>query len=345
MALKFLDNSTYWNDTDPGQPGPYTLTNGCTVTANILGIPGNSGQALASNRITQRSTYNMNLRLAFGQPGAFSTSGVLHSTTDFTDQAGLALLNTGKWQFFRGNFFAPQAFIGPTSLIAAAMDNVTEYDVETKITIGAAGSIELRINGAVEIPPQVANTQSSALSTADAVFVGANTSGFSGGDIFVTHAIIMDDTGAALNGGFIGPVDVVLLPPTGDGFYTAWSPTGAATRWQAVQTANGDTSYISTNVVNDKNTFIQPGLPVGSTAVIATGVWVNARRDDAVARGFKVLLRDPSGPTDALGPIEFFAGANYEYFFQPFEVSPFTGITWTVSEVNQPVQFGVQLTT
>jgi len=343
MALKRVDNYHFWDDTLPGQPGTFTSTNGCTVAGNILNIPFNGGFAAYSNRLTQQSTYILNLRMAFENPVTYSSSGILHSTTDFADQCGLALINTGKWQFFRGNFFAPQAFIGPTSLIAAVMDGVTQYDVETKITIGNPGSIELRINGAVEIGPVVANTQSVASATADSVTIGANTSGFSGAPMHSIHDIIMDSTPGGLCDDFIGPVDVILLPPTGDGFYTDWSVTGAANRWQAVLTADGDTSYISDNVVGDKNTFTQPGLPAGSTAVIATGVWVNARRDDAVARSFKVLMRETVGPTDALGSINFFVGANYEYFFQPFEVSPFTGLQWTVSEVGV-TQFGVQLT-
>src|SRR5262249_48274501 len=272
MALKRVDNYHFWNDTLPGQPGTFTSTNGCTIAANILTVPFNGGFAAYSNRLTQQSTYILNLRLAFENPVTYSSSGVLHSTTDFADQAGLALFNTGKWQFFRGNFFSPQAFIGPTSLIAAVMDGVTQYDVETKITIGNPGSIELRINGAVEIGPVVANTQSVASATADSVTIGANTSGFSGAPMHSIHDIIMDSTPGGLCDDFIGPVDVVLLPPTGDGFYTDWSVTGAANRWQAVLTADGDTSYISDNVVGDKNTFTQPGLPAGSTAVIATGV-------------------------------------------------------------------------
>jgi len=153
----------------------------------------------------------------------------------------------------------------------------------------------------------------------------------------------MDGSGANLNGGFIGPVDVVLLPPTGDGFYTASYLTGAATRLQAAQTADGDTSYISASAVGTKNLFTHGNLPAGSTAVIATGIWCNAREDDAITRGFKVLLRN-TVPTDALGGTEFFVGPNYIYFFQPLEVSLFTGVAWTVPEVNT-VQYGVQVTT
>src|SRR5262245_45600384 len=98
MALKFVDNSSYWDDTLPGQPGVYTSTTGCSVAGSILSISGNAGTALFSNRLTQEATYIINSRLSFDQPGGFSTMSVLHATTDFADQGGLALFNTGKWQ-------------------------------------------------------------------------------------------------------------------------------------------------------------------------------------------------------------------------------------------------------
>ena len=135
MALKYVDNWHFWDDTLPGQPGTLTATNGCTIAANILQIPFNGGAAGFANRLTAQGTYIINQRLAFDAPVTYSSMSIVHSTPDFADQGGLALFNTGKWQFFRGNFFSPQAFIGPTSLIAAAMDGATQYDVETKYVI------------------------------------------------------------------------------------------------------------------------------------------------------------------------------------------------------------------
>ena len=153
----------------------------------------------------------------------------------------------------------------------------------------------------------------------------------------------MDSTGAAMNN-FIGPVDVTLLQPTGDGFYTAWTPNTGA-RWDAVNDSNPDedTTYISAAAVGTKNTFTHGTLPAASTAVKATCVWARGRRDDGTTRAFKVLLRNTT-PTDALGSVEHFVGANYIWFFQPYEVSPFTSAAFSVSEVNN-IEFGCQITT
>lgn len=345
MALKFLDNWQW--ETTANLPASLTSTGSATITANRLQVAFNSGSALASHRLTSQETYVINQRINIGALPSFGLQAfpaLLATGVNF--QCGLRTYVSGKLQFYRGQ---PQdAFdipIGPLSTIALEGDAVTFYDIEAKFVIGNPGTVECRVNGGVEIPPTAVNNQAAAVATADAIYLLFGESGSSGGPINFEHHIIMDGSGANLNGNFIGPVDVVLLPPTGDGFYTAWGLTGAATRWQAVETNDGDTSYIAASVVGTQNTFIQPGLPAGSTAVIATGVWVVAREDDAVTRGYKVLMRDPSGPTDALGATEFFVGPSYLYELQPFEVSPFTGIQWTVAEINQPVEFGVEVTT
>src|SRR5262249_36521652 len=153
------------------------------------------------------------------------------------------------------------------STIALSADNlVTFYDIEYKILIDSAvGTIEARVNGGAQIGPTTINTQNTASAFADAIVINNTNQGSSKctPKAHFTHIIAMDNTGAALNGNFIGPVDVIQIPPTGDGFYTAWNLTGAANRFTAVQTNDGDSSYISASVVGTKNTFTNPGLPAG----------------------------------------------------------------------------------
>jgi len=307
-----------------------------------------------SNALTSQATYVINVQVNFGQLGNQGSGGM--PSTDVTPimtlcqggslgpnvQTGLGLRSDGKLQFYRG-----ATLIGAVSPVALSADNlVTFYDIEYKIVVGNPGSIEARVDGGLQIGPTAINTQNTASAFADSIVI-ANTNQGSSNCVpkeRYNHIIAMDGTGAALNGNFIGPVDVVLLPPTGDGFYTAWALTGAANRFTAVQTNDGDTSYISASVVGTKNTFTNPGLPAGSTAVIATAVWAVAREDDAVTRGFKILMRN-TVPTDVLGGTEFFVGPSYNYFMQPYEVSPFTGVAWTVAEINAGIQYGVQVTT
>jgi len=351
MALKYVDNFEFWTTT----PGTFTSTSGASISGGVLSNSANGGFALISNNLTLQATYIINVRMNLGSPvspaGGINAVFNLHDTPGSAQQCGLAVAAaTNKLEFFRGSAFSGSPVIlGATSPLALVTDaSLTFYDIESKIVIdNSSGTIECRVNGGVQIGPTGSlDTQGTSNAQADACYIGANPSGGSGGPFRFQHAIVMDSTGSAGNS-FIGPVDVILLPPTGDGTYTEWGVTGGpGARWQAVDEVsdpNGDTDYISSGTVGQRNTFTHGSLAGSYTAVKAAAVWINAKRDDATTRAFKVLLRNAT-PTDNLGAVEHFVGSNYTYFFQPYEVNPFTAAAWTTTEINA-VQYGVQVTT
>jgi hypothetical protein len=297
------------------------------------------GGALVSNNITPQSTFILNGR--FNAAGAGNNIYTLYDNA--SPQCSLVMNGDAKLVFHRGSGYFAQ--IGIPSAQALVIDaQLTFYDLEAKFVIGNSGSVELRINGGVQIGPTTGDTQATGSNTANSMALSALISGSQSCNHTWDHFIVLDGSGAAAND-FIGAVDVTLLQPTGDGFYTAWSVTGVANRWDAVNDPDpdGDTTYISASVVGDKNTFTHGNLPAASTAVKVAAVWARAKRDDGVTRAFKVLLRNAT-PTDNLGSIEHFAGDNYIWFFQPYEINPFTSAAWTVSEINA-VEYGVQVTT
>lgn len=360
MAFKFIDNFQFWTTVANGTlTTSYASVGAITVSSGRLSSVGAvKGGALVSNNITSQPTYTINLRmnaqslsfgnggdLSDGPPSGFCPFVNLNDGGQFAGncQAGLGIRTDGKLQFYRGDKTA----IGGVSSTAIHTDvGITFYDIEYQITINdTTGAIEARINGGVEIGPTSGlDTKARSNASANSLTIW----GYNAVDntltpnMLIEHLLIMDSTGSAGNT-FLGPVDVDLLQPTGDGFYTDWSFTGAATRWQCVDDAdpNEDTDYIFTATVGNKNTFTHPNLPAGTTLVKGLCAWSRGRRDDAATRAFKTLLR--SSGTDNLGSVEFFMGDNYQWFFQPYEVSPFTSSAWTVSEVNG-LEFGVQVT-
>lgn len=339
MALKFVDPFSFWTTV----PGTFTSQAGCSISAGrlVMSSIGAAAGALISNQISSQPTFITNMRLNVSVLGAVRQ--LFAHTDGGTNQAGLSILADNKLQFFRT---ALGTNIGSASSVAIIVDSlVTFYDIETKITINdTTGTIEARVNGGVQITGTGLDTQN----TGNA-FSTSTQMGRTGGNDGVAytfnfeHLILMDGTGSAGND-FIGPVDVVALPPTSDGTYTEWA-VSAGNRFAAVDDAdpNGDTDYISSGTVGQRNTFNHGALAGSYTAVKAAAVWINARRDDATTRAFKVLLRNAT-PTDNLGGIEHFVGNTYTYFFQPYELNPFTAAAWTTTEINA-VQYGVQVTT
>jgi hypothetical protein len=354
MALKFVDNYQFWTTLASGTHTSFYGTGNSVASGRLrIGAAGIGGGSVISNRFTSQSTYIVNTRLniqslgngdPFGMPNGFTPFVSLMEGGSFQGnvQAGLAVRSDGKLQFYRST-----NSIGAVSSIALVADSlITFYDIEYKITINnITGTIEARVNGGVEIGPTSSlDTQNTSNAFADSVVLGGINSGSNTNipNTAYEHIVVMDSTGSAGND-FLGPIDVDLLAPTGDGTYTEWDFTGAPTRWQAVDDSDPDedSSYIFDNVVGQRNTFTHPSLPGGTTLVKAVVVWARGRRDDAVTRSFKVLLR--SSGTDNLGGIEQFLGDNYLWFLQPYEISPFSSSAWTVSEVNA-LEYGVQVT-
>lgn len=339
MALKYIDDYGFWTAT----PGTFQATSNSSISSGKLLTTWTGGWNRIANYLTAQSTYIFNVRMNISAtPGLGGRGGMfaLQDTPGGGIQAGLYLYNNGKMQFLRGgiNVASP---IGDVSTIAILVDaGVTYYDYELKIVIGNSGSIELRVNGGVQIGPTTVDTQQTANSTADAAYIVEPQNNVIGSR--VEHAILMDGSGGVADD-FIGPVDVQLLPPTGDGFYTAWNFTGAASRWEAVQSPpDGDTSYVYAASPGDQITFTHGSLPAGYTDVKMAAVWTYARRDDGTTRAFKTLLRNAT-PTDDLGSNEHFVGDDYIWFFQPYELNPFTSAAWSISEINA-VEYGAEVT-
>src|SRR5215470_11945102 len=186
MALKHVDNF-FWTDVLPGQPGTFTSTISASIASNRLVVGGNGGNALISNNITSQGTYNINVRFNIETVVSGAVPGMavfnLFDSAASQGQCGLGLFSTGKLQFIRGLLGISGGAIGASSVIAIVADNVTFYDIEAKVVIGAAGSIECRVNGGLEIGPSVANTQFTANPTADAVLVPFTPFGSNGGPL------------------------------------------------------------------------------------------------------------------------------------------------------------------
>lgn len=347
MANFHSDNFEFYGTSN--LPGPFTAVSGSvTISNGKLRITGNSGSALISDRITSQGTWFANLRInfetiptGFGPAGYPATAWPILTFFDAGNlQCGLFLRTDGKLQFFRG-----ATSIGPASNVALDFDGgITYYDIEVKVTFGNTGSVECRVNGAVEITATSVDTTQTSNNTADSFRLGNN-----GIDQGVTttanidHIIFYDSSGSAFNN-FLGPVAVILHTVTADGANTGWAVTGAASRFQAVDdaTPNGDTDYVAAATVGTKVSFVISDLPAGVTGVKGGFMWLNQKRDDSTTRGDKALVRI-SG-TDYLGGTEIFLNPNYIYQGQPFDVSPATSAAFTTIEINN-LEIGAQVTT
>ncbi len=172
----------------------------------------------------------------------------------------------------------------------------TFYFLEFKATISssiAAHSCVARIGGVVEIDV-------AAGSSTDAQGTGKANRVCLFYDQFQTQSThddlyVCDGTGSTSND-FLGDSRVEDLSATGQGHYSDFSRNTGSTNYGAINetSANGDTSYVYSSTVGDKETYTFPSLASTPTAVYGVQLVAISRKDDAGGRALTPLIRHAS---------------------------------------------------
>jgi hypothetical protein len=98
---------------------------------------------------------------------------------------------------------------------------------------------------------------------------------------------VCDGSGAAPHNAPLGDMRIDVIRPNGAGAATAWTPTGAASNWDAVNdlTPDGDTTKVSAATAALSDLYALEDISTGNT-VVGAQILVNARR---TAEGFATV--------------------------------------------------------
>lgn len=212
------------------------------------------------------------------------------------------------------------------------------YYLEMKVVIGGSGSVELRINGQQILLLTGVNTQATSRSTADVLQLLGPGGGF---HAFYDDLYVNDDQGG-VNDDFWGDTRIGLIMAISDGDFSQWTPNSGTAHFSRINEVppDGDTSYVSSDTVNDEDTYhFQPVNPADIYKAIQTNIV--ARKDDEGNRSIALVSR--TGGSDQVSP-ERFVGENYIDYLNQFDVNPFTGLPWTGADINA-MQWGVKVIT
>jgi len=144
----------------------------------------------------------------------------------------------------------------------------------------------------------------------------------------------------------MGSAATVTLYANGVGNFDQWTLGAGASKVAAVSSSDGDTSYINTATLENRQTFGFPGaaVPAGSTINSVT-VSVQAKRNAAGGTNqYNIVAEKGTGPTDVSDDsVLIGAGNNYATNSRTMATNPFTSAVWTDSEVNTwGIYFGVR---
>lgn len=208
---------------------------------------------------------------------------------------------------------------------------VWEY-LELKVTISNTGSYEVRLNSANILSAAGVDTSQTANQSANAVTVTTV------GTWLYDDWYIFDGQGSTQND-FAGDPRVYSVLPDAAGNYSQFTPTGAASNYQAVDeaTQDGDTSYAASSTAGQKDSYSLAAVPTGLNVLGAT-LTLFMRKDDAGARTVRPLARVSAA--DYFGSNISLSNSYVGYLAQ-FADNP-AGGAWTPAALNA-AEFGLEI--
>lgn len=229
----------------------------------------------------------------------------------------------------------------PGNVIARSAPGVLKYKkwhrLEIKAVIAdAGGSLEVRLDGVVIFNHTGIDTLNGSFGTASLVrFYGADNA------LRWFDVIVSDGSGTTFND-FLGDYRMEVQLPDADGATAAWTVTGAASNWQAIDDPlaayDDDTTYIESSTATQVNLASHANFALTNMQSIL-GVQVEALALAAVSGSLQ--LRAAGGvsvdsPTKTLTTI-------YKWQMHMFPTDPDTSAAWASAADINGTEFGVEL--
>ncbi len=175
----------------------------------------------------------------------------------------------------------------------ALLQNGQQYYIEVKVTIGNAGSYEVRLNGNTVLSGSGVDTQYTANAYADApdlfMYQPADAQSIGFDDYYVC------DGSGTVNNDFLGDIRVQAVYPDADGTYsdfTGQDGDSVDNRLNVDEAApDSDTTYNASANAGDKDSFGFGDITPTAAVIKGIQVTLDGRKDDAGSRQVRGFLR------------------------------------------------------
>jgi hypothetical protein len=342
MSIEHMENFAIY-----GIGGEAHLADGVYSIASCFGIvadpdPSGTGQPV----ISFNGPFG-GYRLRYVYNAQVSTSGVALRMYDvaltnvtphiirFLNAAGnkltyIQLLPTGQLQAVNS-----QGTVLGTSSLSWKITANAWHHIECKVVFdGAAGSVEIRVNGVQALQVAGVNTIGNQLGPCAMCEISNTDENSNGHGIYMKDWIIWNSLGAH-NNDFFGTCQVISLVPNSDTALGAWTLTGAANGYSILATAPpNDTHYLDAAYPGGVGSPAQFGLtdlPIDVTSVRGLQTYVRAAKVDGGDGNLKTSLVSGASTGDGVDrPIT----SAQTYWKDIFELDPATAAPWTVGGAN-----------
>lgn len=327
MALIFFDGFDASQSSTGVSTGSYLARMGYSGTTTATAQTGRNGSGISLYNTVPVyplavSKTSLVAGVGFRRDALTGTAQVLALKQGTTYQLTLHTDATGAITLRRGTTTGTVLASAPAGTITAGAWNYFELKA---VVDSAAGSYEVRMNGATLFSGSATNTQAQATANVDGIELGSATS-------YIDDFYLLDLTGSSPWNDFLGPVQSVALMPTADGASAQWTQSTGVSQFGCIdeKPANDDTDYVSaasTGLLDLCST-----QTVGGTdTVLGVAQRAMVRKTDAGVAQLTPTLR--IGTTNYAGTTQAI-GDTYTVISQLYQTSPATAVQWTAAEVN-----------
>jgi hypothetical protein len=272
------------------------------------------------------------VNFAYEITGGFTASGTTQGfgfqlIDGSSNQLGVFLRNGGDFVVTAGTLGGAVLATSPVIYSGTGLWHHLQFKIVINNT---TGSVELRVDGNTsnDWTATGLNTRNGTINSQVNKFAIPSVSTVSG---LMDDFYVFNDQGVAPNT-WQGDVRAIQLMPTSDSSVT-WTANSGANNFSRVaeNRQDGDTSYVSTSVVNNNDKYGTASLSTTPLAIVGVQTKMLARMDDAGPHTVKSRLT--SGSTNA-DSANLTCASNYQWIWQINTIDPNTAAAWTASAVN-----------
>ncbi len=343
MALVYVDSFDHYTTiTDKGWIANF---NGIGNGIGAFGRNGTSGQRINNStgrgitRVLPGSYSTIVVGFAVRSTGWDNNVQLLQLSESGTNHIQLRTTAAGRLQVCRST-----TQIGSTG--TATLTTNLFYYVELKVTIhDSTGSFEVRVNGTTDITGSSLDTRNGGTSgVIDTLVLGDNTGSAPNFSVNLDwdDLYVLDTSGSSPTNDFLGDVRIEALLPdnNGNSSQLVGSDGNSTNNYQLVDESapNGDTDYVESSTVGDKDTYSYGNLTSTTGTVYGVQILPYAKKTDAGVRSIKSVARLSGTETDSSDKT---LSTSYGYLPDIRETKPGGG-AWSISDVNS-AEFGVKV--
>jgi hypothetical protein len=272
-----------------------------------------------------------------------TSAGILIADSIGTICGQLDFRSDGGFQFWRDNGFTNVSGVQGVGSLQSGIETFIELRILRHVS---AGEVEVRVNGD-PTPRLIATGVNTAhAGTGDPVSLRLCHNGAWGDTLWSAFTLIKAND-AVYPDDFLGHYRYGVLDPNANGANNdlAGSDGNSVDNYLLVDDPaenDGDTTYVQSATVTDKDTYGMENLPSTPLSIVAVCPLIIAKKTDAGTRGVTPVIR--SGGTDYQAATEHFLGTSYATYKQAVFEDPDTATAWDETGVNA-MEVGVEVTT